>query len=181
MKNDPQNVFTCCNPGLPTYRRGREVCRLFLFYCFPKQTHFLQAVPISFVPRPASQKNSRKTKCELKTTHFPRTMCHTKERERDKGEEGLGEGGEEREGRQRSCCDAAKGPGEKRKEKLLKVTEGKSCELCNCKYATGRLPTISKDLRFQNRRGGLTDLRSGSGASRNTYTCLRARNCPIFL
>lgn len=108
-------------------------------------------------------------------------QCAIPRRERDKGEEGLGEGGKEQEGRQRSCCDAAKGPGEKRKEKLLKVTEGKSCELCNCKYATGRLPTISKDLRFQNRRGGLTDLRSGSGASRNTYTCLRARNCPIFL
>lgn len=69
----------------------------------------------------------------------------------------------------------------KRKEELLEVTEGKSFELCNCKYATGRLPSISKDLRFQNRQGGLTDLHSGSGASRNTFICLRGRNYPIFL
>lgn len=159
----PKNVFRYCNAGLPASRRGREVCRLFLFYCFPKQTRFLQAVPISFVPRPASQKNSRKTKCELQTSHFPRTMCHTKERERDKREEGWGDGGEEgREAEELLWCCQGTLEKKKRKEELLEVTEGKSCELCNCKYATGRLPTISKDLRFQNRRGGLTDLCSGS-------------------
>lgn len=116
---------------MPSNVHTGEVCRLFLFYCFPKQTHFLQAASISFVPCPASQKNIRKTKCELKTTHFHRTMCHTKESESWRGKGWRG-GGIERE---RSCFDAAKGLKEKRKEELLKVSERKSCVTVNMQQA----------------------------------------------
>lgn len=138
MKNDPQNVFTCCNPGLPTYRRGKEVCRLFLFYCFPKQTHFLQAVPISFVPRPASQKNSRKTKCELKTTHFPRTMCHTKEREREiKGRRAWGKAGKSGKGGRGAAVMLPRDPEKKGRRNFKKSQRGRvvSCVTVNMQQA----------------------------------------------
>lgn len=74
---------------------------------------------------------------------------------RGKAREG-GAGEREKTERERSCFDAAKGLKEKRKEELLRGTQRKSC-----KYATGKLPTISKDLRFQNHREGYTDLHSG--------------------
>lgn len=114
---------------IPSNIHTREVCRLLLFYCFPKQTHFLQAAPISFVPHPASQKNSRKTKCELKTTHFQRTMYHTKESESWKGK-----GWREERGR-KAVLMLPRDLKKKRKEELLKVSEGKSCVTVNMQQA----------------------------------------------
>lgn len=69
----------------------------FSFIVSPNKPISYKLFPYLSCHSPASQKNSRKTKCELQTSHFPRTMCHTKEREREiKGRRAGGKAGKSR-------------------------------------------------------------------------------------
>lgn len=126
-----------------TNKRGMQAVTLLLF---PQTNPFPISCSRIFCVTSTFPEKQQENKAWTQNNPFPKNNVPYQ------GEWELEREGLERKEREKSCFDAARGLEDKKEGGTFKSLRGE--ELCNCKYAIGMLPTISKDLRFQNHPEG---------------------------